>query len=222
MSTIDTASDNDVILKAACYGLTTVIWPDMVSLRHVGVLGSARYVLAGAIERAKLSRAKTEVHAEAVAFLDAATALEPTRAELALAAEMEALAQQLALSLDAGESQLAAMTTERAISVLETGDKRAIRAFERLLDHLEQLRPLAGRVQCLEQLLLRVVSEEDVDMVATAICAEPFVDQALTNCFGCRSEDPISKEMVFVALSSYIEDARRNAPRVLATSPALR
>jgi hypothetical protein len=213
---IDTATDNDIILKAACYGLTDALWSNLGRMRQVGVLGAARYVLTRAIDRATLLRDKEEVRVEAFAFLDAATVLEPTKIELTLAAEMEALAQRQALALDAGESQLAAMTTERAITALETGDKRAVNAYERLLDHLEALAPLAGRVRCLEQLLLRLVTEGEVDAVARAICTEPHVDKAMSICFGCYSQESTSKETVLAGLASYIEDARRDAPHVLA------
>jgi hypothetical protein len=213
---IESAADNDVIFKAACYGLTGAFWPDTARLHRIGVLGSARYVLARAVDRKQLTRAKEQVHAEATAFLRAVTALEPTASELKLAAEMEAIAQQEALSLDTGESQLAAMTIEREIGALETGDKRAAQALEELLDHLNALAPLAGKVRCLEQLVLRLISEVDVEVVTTAVCAEPLVDRALSNCFGCHSEASISSEMAVEGLTSYIEDARRYASRILA------
>jgi len=213
---VEAATDNDVILKAACYGLTGVFWPDTDRLDRIGVLGSARYVVSGAIDRAQLTRAKEDVHAEVTAFLESVTSLEPTRNELLLAAEMEARAQQQALPLDAGESQLAAMTIARDIGFLESGDKRAAGALDQLLDQLDALIPLAGRVRCLEQLVLRLVSEVHVDALAAAICSEPFVDQALYNCFACHSEGSISSEMAVEGLTSYIDDARRDAPRILA------
>jgi hypothetical protein len=213
---IDTACDNDVILKAACYGLTAALWPDPGRERQVGVLGAARYVLSRALDRATLSRDKEEVRAELAAFLDAAIALEPTEIEVSLAAEIEAAAQREALFLDTGESQLAAMTIVRAIAALETGDKRAVSALEELLDQVEALTQLAGRVRCLEQLLLTLVSGGDFAVVAEAICREPEVDKAMSICFSCYSGGSTTKELVLAGLESYIADARRNAPRVLA------
>ena len=43
----DVAVDNDVLIKAACYGLTT----ELDASRSLGVLGAARYVVAKRIER---------------------------------------------------------------------------------------------------------------------------------------------------------------------------
>jgi hypothetical protein len=183
----------------------------------VGVLGAAPYVIDRGIERASLSRSMEEVRAEAAGFLNAATLLEPTEDEISLAAEMEAIAQGIGVPLDSGESQLAAMTINRTIAALETGDKRAVGAFEQLLDRLDGLALLTGKVHCLEQLILRLVSEGDIDQVGKAICGEPDVDMTMSICFGCRSNLPPNRKNVLQGLTSYIGHARRRAPRMLAS-----
>lgn len=214
-SQVDVATDNDIILKVACYGLTRTIWPDLGITYRVGVLGAARYVLSQAIDRASLSRDKREVHAEVASLLGAATVLEPTHVELELAAELETIAQQQALHIDAGESLLAAITAKRAIPSLQTGDKRAIGSFEQLVDEAEALSPLVGRVRCLEQLLVPLVEGGLISDFASAICAEPNVDKALSICFACASGGSSSEKEVLEGLMSYINEVRSGAPRVL-------
>ena len=107
-SPIKTAVDNDVILKAVCYGLTSTFWPACTRER-VGVLGVARYVITRSIEKADLNGDKAVVQAGLSEFLGDSTVLEPTDDEVQLAAEMEREAQEAGLALDAGESQLCSM-----------------------------------------------------------------------------------------------------------------
>jgi hypothetical protein len=213
---VEVAVDNDVLLKAVCYGLSARFWPRASEPHVVGVLGAARFVVDDRINRAELTRDKAAARTELEALLRAATVLEPTEGELSLAAEMEVVAQREALSLDAGETQLAAMLIDRAIATLETGDKRAIRSIEALLDHLEAVSGLAGRLRCLEQIVRRLVAGDDsIGEVADAVCRESNVDRALSICFACTSKTFPGREAVLEGLDSYIADLRRQAPRAL-------
>ena len=144
------------------------------------------------------------------------TELEPTDREVNLAAGFEIAAQEVGLSLDSGESQLAAMVIERAVPLLETGDKRAIRSIEQLLDKVDELLPIQGRVRCLEQIVRRVLDDAGaIDRVAAAMCAEPGVDKTMSICFGCSSGRPPTLDQVIEGLASYIASLRADAPRVL-------
>lgn len=209
--------DNDLVFKAVCYGLTAEFWPDVGVTNVVGVLGSARYVVGALIERGTVARSPTTVRSELAAFLSSAIELEPTDREISLAAEMEAAAQREALALDAGESLLAAMTVGREAIVLETGDKRAIRSIERLLDAIGDLAALVGKVRCLEQVARRVLDEMPIDRLRGAICAEPAVDKAMSFCFSCHSDESPPVESIIDGLDSYIADLRKEAGRVLAS-----
>jgi hypothetical protein len=218
---IDIAVDNDVIIKAACYGLTTRFWPQAGLRYQLGVLGAARYVVAKRIARSRLVGHKTAAQHAFAALLATASILEPTDVEVGLATEMEVMAQRAGLSLDAGESQLVAMTIHRAIPVLETGDKRAIRSIELLLDNVGGLEGIAGKVRCLEQIVLGCLAEPDApDAVARAVCAEPNVDNALSICFRCYSPPPEGHVLDPEAVTSYIASLRAAAPRVLMRSAA--
>ena len=208
----EVALDNDVILKSAQYGLTSRFWP-----KRVGVLGAAPYVLRKAVERGADTTSKESVLERLGEFFNVAAVLEPSEEELRFAAEVELLAQRLGLSLDSGESQLASIVIERRMGGLESGDKRAIRSFEDLLDHVERLDTLCGKVRCLEQIVLRTLARIEFREVSAAICAEPEVDKSLSICFGCYSKPPAECDTAIEGLTSYVDDARTEAPRILAT-----
>src|SRR5205085_1017841 len=90
---LDVALDNDVICKAACYGLVSRFWPGAGKTIGIAILGTTRYVLPDAIDRRQLPDA-ARAHQEAAAVLAAAHVIEPSKDEVALAAEIELLAQQ--------------------------------------------------------------------------------------------------------------------------------
>lgn len=207
----DVAVDNDVLIKAASYGLIDELW----RTESIGVLGAARYVVAGRLARMDLAGDRAAAQQAAVAFIDTAAVLEPTDDELRLATRIETTAQRKGLSLDAGESQLAAILLGRAVPLFETGDKRAIRGFEALLDELVELAGLHGKLRSLEQIVLRCADAGDPNFLAHAICSEPGVDKSLSICFRCFSPPPYGPALDREGLESYIEALRAAAPRVL-------
>ena len=217
---VDIAVDNDVLLKASCYGIADVLWP-AESRGAMGALGAARFVLRRAIERKQLTRDKEAAKADLEALIASVSVLEPTSAEEALAAEMEAAAQRRAVELDVGESLLAAMLILRSMSLLETGDKRAIAALEAILDDIDGGDNVAGRVRCLEQMVAAALTNgADVSNISNAVCGEPKVDKALNICFGCHSGGCTEAEPVLEALGSYVRDLRSTAPRVIGPDQA--
>ncbi len=208
---VNAAVDNDILIKAACYRLQ-----DTLLGASFGVLGAARFVVAGRLARMPLMGERQEAQDAAADLIARSVVLEPSDAELTLAAELETLAQRQGLELDAGESQLAAIVAERDVGQLSTGDKRAIRAFEQLLDALPALAALAGRIRSLEQLVDDLVGRlESPDDVAKAICAEPTVDKALTICARCHTPPPDGPAIDREGLASYIRQLRADAPRML-------
>lgn len=208
------AVDNDVVLKASCYRASSQLWPDTGSSDSIGLLGAARFVVSKRIPRMGLNGSLDDVLAELALILSRAQILEPTQDEVALAADIEARASQENHQLDSGESQLAAIVVVRGLDLLQTGDKRGIRALEVVLDAIAALAPLAGRVMCLEQLFRQAVEQGSMAELRPCVCRERAVDTAVTLCFACHSPDP-STDDVLSGLSSYIEDLRRQAPRIL-------
>jgi hypothetical protein len=210
------AVDNDVILKAVSYGVAKQFWSDTTD---VGILGAAQYVVRHRLNKANLNRGSDSAEVDLDRFLARSSVLEPTDAELELASEIERTAQLETLPLDSGESQLAAIVVERTLTGLETGDKRAIRSFEQLVDRLDRLEYLVARIRCLEQIVLRAVTQGNGNgEVAAAVSAEPSVDTTLNICFGCYSTESTSAESAVTGLESYIHALRAEAPRMLAPS----
>jgi len=207
----DVAVDNDILIKAACYGLTH----ELEDTRLLGVLGAAKYVVAGRINRMALAGDRNAACAAALNMIARSSVLEPSSDELHLAASIETAAQRRGLELDAGESQLAAMVVHRCIPLLETGDKRAIKGFDALLDEIAELAPLRGRLRCLEQIVSRCVDRGDPDALARAVCAEPRVDKTLTICCRCFTPAPHGTALDRAGLDSYVAALRADAPHVL-------
>ncbi len=127
---VEVAVDNDVLLKAACYGLAIRFWPQAGEVPGVGILGASRFVLAKATERGDRVRDQAGARRALDEFFALTAVLEPSGDELRVAAELERLAQRAGLALDIGESQLAAMLAGRDIAWLDTGDKRAVAALD--------------------------------------------------------------------------------------------
>jgi hypothetical protein len=212
--------DNDVLAKGACYGLLLDLAAAVAgAASRCGILGAAQFVVPKIIDRQKMNRDPGGAREVFQAFLAQHDIVEPTLPEQQLAAELESAAQALALNLDAGESQLTAILVTRTIPLLVTGDKRAIIAIERLIDTTLRQHDIAGRIQCLEQAMQRLIAATDINDVRRAICAEPSVDKALTICFSCSSPD-VARASIREGLDSYVTDLRANATRVLSASLA--
>jgi hypothetical protein len=209
------AVDNDVLIKASCYGLAAALGEG----RLMGVLGAARYVVTGRIRKMPLAGDRAAARLAALELLERCIEMEPAESELRLAVDIERAAQRNGLSLDAGESQLAAMVVGRSIPLLETGDKRAIRGLEVLLDEVVELAALPGRVRCLEQIAMLCARDGDPQALAEAICAERDVDKTLSICCRCYSPPPEGHALDPEALRSYVEALRADASRVLEPGP---
>ena len=207
--------DNDILFKGACYGTLDRLLPGAAHDSVVGVLGSARFVVSKKIEKTSLNGDRTKVLGLFFEFLSQAAMLEPADDEQRMAADLEFAAQQLALNLDTGESQLCAILVQRALDLLLTGDKRGIAAIETLLNVEPRLKPICGKVKCLEQLFADAIVCHGHVVLRVAVCAEPHIDKALAICFCCKS--PIVEfAEVMEGLRSYINDLRQRAARVLA------
>jgi hypothetical protein len=204
--------DNDVLLKGACYGLLADLLPS--ERAPIGVLGSAHFVLAKKITRLKLTCGAANALSRLREFISRSVTIEPTPDEIGFAADLESVALRSQLSLDTGESLLCAVLVTRLVPCLLTGDKRAIRAIEVLLEAVPQLGLIGGRVRCLEQLVLDCLTRGVGATLRNAICSEPGIDRTLSICFSCTSST-WTETNSFEGIASYIEALRCEAPRVL-------
>lgn len=217
--TIDLAADNDLLIKLSAYKLLKFLGNMTNSPHAVGMLGVARYVVKTHLDHGRGLKDPEAAAAHFDQFQDQVTILEPTTDEVALATAIEEAAIEAGVPLDTGESQLCAIAITREVRVVATGDKRAIRAAEAILDGVAVLALLTNRVACLEQLMSALVGQLGGNEVRRAVCAEPGADKAVTVCFECgRTVDP-SGTYVPEGLQSYIDSLRVEAPRILIHEP---
>lgn len=200
--------DNDVLVKCSCY---KVLKPLIEYLGPAVVLGEARYVVTHRLESdpAILDRGQAMAHwREAQPSF---TEIEPTAEEIELALSIEESATRLHLTFDVGESVLCAVLLARRLNYILTGDKRAIASMPALSSEITAFGDIAGRVVCLEQILLGLMHLLGIETLKLLVCAERGVDRAASICFSCYSEQGFEP----AALHSYIDDLREESAGAL-------
>lgn len=209
-------ADNDLLLKAASYGLLQVLVVEYVGIeKRVGFLGAAPYMLPKRLLKSGLRRDASAAVEELKAWFETSEPVEPDDDELAVAAELERSAQRLGVPLHEGESQLCAVLIRRRLELLLTGDKAAIRAFHSLIAEEGNLAELSGKVRCLEVIVQAAVARHGIGAIRAAICGEVGVDKSLSIIFSCSSPE-VADDSILAGLESYISDLKRNAERVFA------
>jgi hypothetical protein len=119
--------------------------------------------------------------------------------------------------MDPGESLLFALLVSRQATLLITGDKRAIRSAETIVNALAKHDRVAGRIACMEQLILHILNFSNPLDLHLKVCREPSVDKTLSICFSC-STGSFSDETATAGLISYIVDLRNDAATILVSS----
>lgn len=214
------ALDNDILYKASWFGLIQELLATVpVTLADAVVLGEAKYVLAGKVKRdiKKRREGAKDVGARLAWLLERIATAEPTKEETRFAAELENRAAAAGVALDSGESLLCAIVIRRDLDRLATGDKRAICALEALLDTSPELKPIGGKVVCIEQLFLGLLETRDPAGIREAVCANPEVDRALALSFSCSSPE-VPADHCATGLRSYVLDLEKQAPSILLRS----
>lgn len=211
---VDSAAvDNDILLKLAHYGLLNSTAYELCTLSEkIYILGAAKFVVRSLLSRGKDSD-PTKL-ADFNDFLVTAIEVEPTLEEVSLATRIEEYGVRNNLNLDIGESQLCAVAIYRTLDVLITGDKRAIVGFQGLIQAVPEMRKIAGRVACLEQLMWTIIGQIGVEAVRENICGKAATDRTMSICLGC-TRPSIDQESIAEAFSSYIEHLRSVSPEIL-------
>lgn len=207
--------DNDILHKLAAYGLLQ----DLLDICPLGgevffMLGAARYIVAKKLQKRPPVRGAEATLTELESALARISVIEPSDAEIRLAAEFEYAAQHQNVDLDPGESLLCAALLQRGGDYIFTGDKRAVLALQALLDGNAVPGEVRNRVACLEQLFLLMLEAKEHVAIRSAVCQEQTVDRALSNCFSCCSKFA-SVESWREGLASYIGDLLTKAPDIL-------
>ena len=212
--------DNDILQKFGCYGLMPELEATIVQGGSVGILGAARYVVRRVLKRFEGAGA-IELQAAFENFLQRAISLEPSEEEIALATEMEEIANRKSLGFDSGESQLCAIAIVRGIGAVVTGDKRGIEALEEIREEVPSLVSLLGAIICLEQVMLSVANVFGYARIRSHVCALREVDTAVSICLRCWNPGIPEDESFRSAFESYIDDLRSRAPSMLCGGYAL-
>jgi len=213
--------DVDVVIKLAAYDLLADITHpgcEPKCMRNTGVIATTKYVARGRLKR--VATDATAATARLYQYLSSATVLEPTEAELQLAATLEGEAALAGVALDTGESQLCAIAILRGVPALLTGDKRAIAAAESLLATVPLLGELAARLVCLEQAVMLAVQRLGALVVRSRVLAEMEVDKAINICFQYTSP-AVPDTFEPTGLASYIDSLRSSAPTLLMPGDSL-
>lgn len=207
--------DTDILYKLARYGLTdSLLSSASLNASRFMMLGAARFMIPDLIRRRPPNRGVDLALVDFQRAVEFMERLEPTEAEVQLAADIEQAARTLNLELDGGESLLCAALISRTFELILSGDKRAIKSASTLIAQ-GQFVELTERFVCLEQVITCLLQSGDVPAIRRAICGEPETDRAITVCFACRS-DAVDIAAINDALSSYINDLKRSARLALA------
>lgn len=213
--------DVDVVIKLAAYDLLAdVAHPGCETgcTRNMGVIATTKYVARRQVTR--MASDGTGATARLDQYLASAQVLEPTEAELHVAATLEGEAAIAGVALDTGESQLCAIAILRGVPALLTGDKRAIAAAESLLATVPQLEALAERLACLEQAVMLAVERLGALVVRSRVVAEQGIDKTISICFQCTSAS-VPNTFEPTGLASYIKSLRSSAPTLLMPGDSL-
>lgn len=206
--------DNDVLIKSACYSILDQIAGRSSQDQDVAILGAARFVVGKYLERRGEIRDRAAAQQRFQDYLATVVVLEPTVEEVNFASVIEETALLLGLDLDSGESQLCAIAVFRNSALVLTGDKRAIASAETLMQSINELASLAGRLVCYEQAIMGVVERIGIDTTRIRVCAEAAIDKGISICFECHALAE-GRPLDVTGLLSYIRDTRRKAPMLL-------
>lgn len=213
------AVDNDIVIKLVRYGLLdriAEICP--ADARGIHILGLARFVVRQRLAKQDVGRPLHEMEEEFEQLRQIVVEIEPTSEEIELATKFEEAALRWNVDLDSGESQLCAVVITRVLALVVTGDKRAISALEDLIDNYGPIAPIAGKLACLEQLLLWLVNHGQCDDLRERVCADRSADRSITMCCACNAP-ACTLDDVRAGLTSYIGAVRSEAPRILTEYP---
>lgn len=199
--------DNDIILKlVACNLFSEAIRSLNLVESDLRVLSDAKYVFRNSRRIAK--KYPLEIRESAILIVERCQNI-----QLQLSEELKDLQIE---GLDPGEMILISATKQEESFYLTTGDKRCITALANSTEpSLVAIRErLAGKLVCLEQLILKIINVEGFDATLIKILPAREYDKALKAIFG--SGERCTQDNVLMALEAYIQDLRDNAQGLLA------
>lgn len=211
-------ADNDALLKLNAYAL----WDDTCALLgvrqpDVRTLAAARFVVRRFRDRADMRLKYTAGGIDrALAAIEHAAIVDPPSDMT----DHDALlmgARRLNPTkppVDPGEALLFAAAAPRADYLLTTSDKRALRALHALPEAKTVCDQLAGRILCVEHLLLELIEARGFAYVQPRVRSAPECDGVIRIAFGASA--PAPEASVRDGLHSFIGDLRSETGALLA------
>lgn len=117
-------------------------------------------------------------------------------------------------NIDVGEAALFAAAANFDAAICDTGDKRALRAVGLAAASDVALKPLTGKIACLEQTLVHLIDRWTYSTVATAVGSDKDADAFSTTCFGHGAEAAVR-----TALAKHIGDLVTAGGGIMAKDP---
>jgi len=191
--------DNDVVYKLARWDSLSYLQKAVEhDLSAIGALGSLRYVIGPRLDKLNREPARKQFQT----FLESIQIVEPSDAEIELAAQIEETATLAEVEVDNGESLLIAIGVNRAIEKIATGDKRAISGIANVAKAIEEIKSLKGRLLSFEQIVAKLCFDLGFGELRSRICSDAQCDKAISICFACHREI-VTDEDILACLSSY-------------------
>ncbi len=198
--------DNDVVIKLAEYELLISLYDIVTTLGHnVHVLESLPYVV-GVNNPDRANKVFTSASSleQIRQFL---SMVQPAR--IMLASTLQVINSIDEPNLDEGELTLIGCAIESVEPGFCSGDKRAIRAVNKLVS-AQTLTFDHCIIIILEHTLKILIHAMDVGDVFERILRKPDVDKAVKLCFQGATADTVAH--VISALESYINDLKKKCP----------
>lgn len=201
--------DNDVVLKLAKYELL-LSFQDIVHKQghRIFILESLPFV-AGFNNSQRASK----VFGDSTGLQDVMLFWERVeRASIEMVSTFQLINSISDPNLDEGELTLLGCALESEAPGFCSGDKRAIKAADRLVSS-QKLSIGHCVIIIMEHILQIILASIDVREVLEKILKKPGVDTAIRLCFQGASVDSIHE--VVLALESYISDLKKHCPTLL-------
>lgn len=204
--------DNDILLKLLAFDLfDEAILSLNLSSTSLRVLSTARFVFQQ--KRQQQRTYNDQIWQQALLLTEQCQSIPepPPESLLDYLAELQQL-EPFRNSIDEGETELILATRYTPDFILLSGDKRCLSALPQIPTEIYSR--LAGRVVCLELLLLELMEQLGYETLRSRIQPALQYDKTAKVCFGYSR--PATEAEARQALQSYLNDIQRLAPGLLA------
>lgn len=203
--------DNDIIHKLIALQLfDEAISVLQLATTDLRVLPTAKFVFQR--KRKQNIQYPDEIWAKVIHLVEACSTLSDPSPEQAEASAIETKQlERFRNEIQVGEAALIVATRLEPNFLLVSGDKRCMKGLAAIPQPIYQR--LCGRMICLEQIILKLISELGFEAVRDRVLPMVDCDKTLKICFGYSM--PAIEESVISGLTSYINEIHKYAPALL-------